>query len=122
MEAALTLVKTGLSERQNRDCGGGIWAGEVRLYRGSSAVCCASPERAYACAGMDVTLAQFMLRNIYNRLISVSEATKLGVFVTALMKDYADGVLSHAPCKLPTRGWFSGKGAPARQDRKLGAS
>ena len=61
------------------------------LYRGRSDVQCLAAESRYAIAGMDVTLAEFILRNMF-RHISVEEGIRLGVFVTALMKQYAEGV------------------------------
>jgi 20S proteasome alpha/beta subunit len=65
---------------------------DKNLYRGTSEVGCLSPEDEYACAGTDVTLAQFALRSIYNPLITVGEGINLGIFVTSLMKEYAEGV------------------------------
>jgi hypothetical protein len=65
---------------------------EIHLYRGHSSSACIAPEREYAVAGMDVTLASFTLSNTYHSLIHLEEGKNLGIFVTALMKKYADGV------------------------------
>jgi 20S proteasome alpha/beta subunit len=46
----------------------------------------------YCCTGMDTTLAYFLLHSIFRNPIGVEEATRLGVFITALMKVHADGV------------------------------
>jgi len=66
---------------------------ERLLYRGRSDNACIAREADYCLGGMDVTLAEFILRNtVRGRRITVDEAVRLGVFVTALMKEYADGV------------------------------
>lgn len=65
---------------------------ERYLYRGYSQSACVSPVKDYSVAGMDVTLASFILGNTYHVLMSVMEAKRLGIFVTALMKKYAEGV------------------------------
>jgi hypothetical protein len=65
---------------------------EFHLYRGSSDSSCLSPEKEYCCAGMDVTLAGFTLANTYHRFMPVSHGKRLGIFVTSLMKKYADRV------------------------------
>lgn len=65
---------------------------ETHLYRGSSKTGCIALEKEYCCVGMDVTLAAFVLSNSYFRFHRVSRGKRLAVFVTALMKEYADGV------------------------------
>lgn len=74
----------------------GPW--EFHLYRGSSGSGCLSPIRDYACAGMDVTLAGFTLSNIFHRWMPVEHGKQLAVFVTALMKEHADGVGGPSDC------------------------
>lgn len=65
---------------------------EWTLYRGTSDTACLSPEREYAVAGMDVTLASFVLDNMYFKMHRVDQTQRLGVFTTALMEKYAAGV------------------------------
>jgi hypothetical protein len=65
---------------------------EWTLYRGTSETACLSPEREYAVAGMDVTLASFVLDNMYFKMYRVDQTQRLGVFTTALMEKYAAGV------------------------------
>jgi 20S proteasome alpha/beta subunit len=65
---------------------------EFHLYRGFSENACLSPEKEYCCAGMDVTLAEFILANSYFRFMTVVEGVRLSVLATALMKKYAEGV------------------------------
>jgi hypothetical protein len=64
------------------------------LYRGRSDLQCLAVETDYAiCGDGDVTLAEFILRNTFRyRSISVDEGTRLGIFVTAMMKEYAGSV------------------------------
>lgn len=70
------------------------WLGlpEFHLYKGVSESACLSPEKEYAIAGMDVTLASFILENSYLYLMGMDAGTKLSVFVTSVMKKYAAGV------------------------------
>lgn len=65
---------------------------ENYVYRGRSSTQCVAVEKEFTIAGMDVTLAQFVLRNTYTRLMPIDQAVRLGIFVTSLMKEYADGV------------------------------
>jgi hypothetical protein len=65
---------------------------EYYLYKGSSETACIAPQKDYCCAGMDVTLAAFILNNTHHFLMPVEHGKRLAVFVTALMKEYADGV------------------------------
>jgi hypothetical protein len=72
----------------------GRWTvAQRRLYRGRSDNQCMARETDYCLAGMDVTLAEFIMRNTFKGgQTTVDEAMRLGVFITALMKEYADGV------------------------------
>jgi hypothetical protein len=81
------------------------------LYRGRSDVCSLAVENDYAMCGRDVTLAEFILRNLFkHRRTSVDEGIRLGIFVTAMMKEYAEGVdgptdvVTH---RLPENAWHS---------------
>lgn len=65
---------------------------EWHLYRGHSLSACLSPERDYCFAGMDVTLAGFVVANTYHRFAHVEYAERLATFSTLLMKQHADGV------------------------------
>jgi hypothetical protein len=66
---------------------------EWHLYRGDSETACLAPVPShYCCEGMDVTLAEFFLRNTLHPLTQVDEAIDVGLFVTGLMKKYATGV------------------------------
>lgn len=88
---------------------------ESYLYRGFSESACFSPVRDYAAAGMDVTLASFVLGNTYHSLMHISEAKKLGIFVTSLIKKYAEGVGGQTLVVFHSHGeshWF-------RMDQKL---
>jgi 20S proteasome alpha/beta subunit len=63
------------------------------LYRGRSDVCSLAVENDYGMCGRDVTLAEFILRNLFrHRRTSVDEGIRLGIFATAMMKEYAEGV------------------------------
>ncbi|HEV2491843.1 MAG TPA: hypothetical protein VG204_02090 [Terriglobia bacterium] len=66
--------------------------GETHLYRGSSETACLSLEKEYCCVGMDLSIAEFVLKNSHLSSYRVSRGERLAVFVTALMKEYADGV------------------------------
>ena len=65
---------------------------DIRLYRATSESCCLSPEKQYCCAGMDDSLAEMILDNTFYQFIQASEAIRLVVFLTNVMKEYADGV------------------------------
>jgi hypothetical protein len=65
---------------------------ESHLYRGDSLTACLAPVRDYWQVGMDVTLAHFLLANMRNPFGFIDEALRLGVFATAVMKQYAAGV------------------------------
>jgi hypothetical protein len=79
-----------LVKEDNKESYLGIY--ESYLYRGFSQSACFSPIRDYAVAGMDVTLASFVLGNSYGVFMRLDEAQALGIFVTSLMKKYAEGV------------------------------
>ncbi len=65
---------------------------EAQLYRGDSLTACLAPVRDYCTAGMDVTLAAFLLESMRNPFSRMDEAIRLGVFAAAVMKKYASGV------------------------------
>jgi hypothetical protein len=65
---------------------------EYHLYKGDTEQRCVWLEQTYCCAGMDDSLAEFMLRNTYSAMGRAMEVVWLGVFVTSVMKEYADGV------------------------------
>jgi 20S proteasome alpha/beta subunit len=102
-ESVLTLIHQ-YHERQPIKIVAGLWSkgiitsshvkvAERVLYRGRSDNQCLARESDYCLGGMDVTLAEFILRNTFKGgQITVDEAVRLGIFVTALMKEYADGV------------------------------
>jgi hypothetical protein len=70
-----------------------IRVAKALLYRGNSQQACLAPEPEYTLCGMDVTLAECILRNTFKSgRTSVDEAIRLGITVTALMKNYAEGV------------------------------
>jgi hypothetical protein len=46
----------------------------------------------YECVGMDTSLAKFILRNIFDPLMGVKEALRLGLLATALSKVHSSGV------------------------------
>src|SRR5205809_1882161 len=103
-EAALTLIDQDHHAGQAIQVIAGLWSKPIarsgrwtvaqrRLYRGRSDNQCIAKEAEYCLAGMDVTLAEFILRNTFKSgQTTVDEAMRLGVFITALMKEYADGV------------------------------
>jgi hypothetical protein len=81
---------------------------EAHLYRGDSLTACLAPVNDYCIAGMDVTLAAFLLRAMRNPFLRMDEALRLGVFTTAVMKEYASGVDGDTNVcihKIGTQGW-----------------
>lgn len=75
----------------------GLWCvspSEMRLYKASTENQCLSVESDYACAGLDVSLARFLLDSVFTGAsgANVMDGSHLGVFVTAIMKEKADGV------------------------------
>lgn len=65
---------------------------EFGLYRGASDIACLSLVKPYSIAGMDVSLANFLLDNMRNPFARVDETLRLGVHVTNVMKKYTSGV------------------------------
>jgi 20S proteasome alpha/beta subunit len=82
---------------------------ERLLYRGRSDNQCIARETDYCIAGMDVTLASFILRNTFrSRRTTVDQAKRLAVWVTSLMKEYAEGVggdTNVIACRTGHIGW-----------------
>jgi 20S proteasome alpha/beta subunit len=81
----LSLVAAfwGITQHQKQD---------LRLYSVKETSHCLSVEEKFACAGMDTSLGRFLLDSIYRKYLSVGEGEQLAVFVTAVMKEKADGV------------------------------
>jgi hypothetical protein len=65
---------------------------ETRLYKATSGTQCLSVESDYACAGLDVSLARFLLGSIFVSDTTVSDGLHIAAFVTSIMKEKADGV------------------------------
>ena len=65
---------------------------ETRLYLANTDNECLSVQTDYACAGMDVSLARFLLDSVYDERVTVTNAMHLGAFITCVMKEKADGV------------------------------
>lgn len=63
---------------------------ESRLYRTEGS--CLAPKDGYCVAGQDATLANFLLESIYTSTLGISEAIRIAIFVTALMKEHGYGV------------------------------
>jgi 20S proteasome alpha/beta subunit len=73
----------------------GLWShspAETRLYRAQSNTQCLSVESNYVCAGLDVSLARFLLDSVFTSDACVNDGVYLAPFVTSVMKDKADGV------------------------------
>jgi 20S proteasome alpha/beta subunit len=73
----------------------GLWGcspAETRLYRAQSHCQCVSVESDYSCAGLDVSLARFLLDSILTPTATVFDAMYIASFVTSIMKEKADGV------------------------------
>jgi 20S proteasome alpha/beta subunit len=73
----------------------GLWSNspkETRLYKAQSGTQCLSVESDYACVGLDVSLARFLLDILFRSGANVSDGTYIGAFTTCIMKDKADGV------------------------------
>lgn len=76
---------------------------QTSLYKAFSTDHCVSPQPDYCFAGMDTTLAEFIVRNTFTPFMDVEETIRLGVFVTAAMKQYASrvgGETNVYTCKL----------------------
>lgn len=88
-------------------CTIGVGEQEMFIYRGDLNSAVISPESEYCAAGMDTTLAKFLMASLYHPQMGIEEAQELGVFVTGLMCKYADGV--ERPIQvvfhIPTIGW-----------------
>lgn len=91
-EHQITVVLGLFGTPQKADANDPDPAPEYHLYRGSSSSACVALEKEYCCAGMDVTLASFVLSNTHHWMMPVEHGIRLGLFVTALMKEHADGV------------------------------
>lgn len=61
------------------------------LYKGSSGPACIAEQKEYCVAGMDCTLAVFLLDNCRNPSGCVSEAVSLAFLSTSFMNKYAEG-------------------------------
>ena len=81
LEAVITLW--GISEDGKDD---------LRLYCVSQGSHCLAVENHFACAGMDTSLARFLLDCLYRDYVTVHEGEQIAVFVVSLMKEKADGV------------------------------
>lgn len=91
-EHQITLVLALFNSPHKKENDDSPPSSEYHLYKASSDVGCVAPEKEYCCAGMDVTLASFVLANTHHWMMPVEHGIRLGLFVTALMKEYADGV------------------------------
>ena len=65
---------------------------ETRLYSIKEGSNCLGVESYFACTGMDLSLGRFLLDSIFYPEITTIEGTRLGIFVTHVMKEKADGV------------------------------
>jgi hypothetical protein len=65
---------------------------EVLLFRGDSLSAAIAPVEDFVPSGMDTTLAAFLMNSMRNPFLRVDEAIRLGVCVTLVMKEYAEGV------------------------------
>lgn len=65
---------------------------EMRLYKAQTDTECLSVQPDYACAGLDVSLARFLLDSAFIRDLTMSEGAYLASFITQVMKEKADGV------------------------------
>lgn len=74
----------------------GLWSlspTESRLYKAQSGAQCLSVESDYACVGLDVSLARFLLDSIFLPSdVGVQQGSHIAAFVIAVMKEKADGV------------------------------
>jgi hypothetical protein len=66
----------------------------TRLYRTYEGIPCLRPieHGEFTCLGMDTSLARFLLDALFDPRMPTEEAVGLGVLVTSLMKNHADGV------------------------------
>jgi 20S proteasome alpha/beta subunit len=75
----------------------GLWnkrLGDTSLYQVYGDSNCLSPVPcgSFCCTGMDDPLANMLLESCFDSLMNVTEAARLGVFVTSIMAERADGV------------------------------
>jgi 20S proteasome alpha/beta subunit len=74
----------------------GLWnkePSEARLYKAHGNAQCLSVESDYACAGMDISLARFLLDCVFaSSDANVFDGSHVAALVTSVMKDKADGV------------------------------
>lgn len=78
--------------RKGRSDGTQIIRGEHGLLRGDRGGCVTPVQGDFACAGMDITLANFILETLHDFFMPLEEVIRLAFFVTALMKRHAVGV------------------------------
>lgn len=66
----------------------------TRLYRTYEGIPCLRPieHGEFACLGMDTSLARFLLDALFDPGMPTDEAVGLGILITSLMKNHADGV------------------------------
>ena len=91
----------------------GLWGpNETNMYRSYRDSHCLSvcPPLGFICAGMDLSLPDVVLDSIFDNLMGVEEAARLGIFVTAIMKERVDG------CGGPTRVQLYKKGSTVWRD------
>lgn len=94
IEATMTYMR-GEYPGESLDVVLGLWGNtppETRLYRSQSNIQCLSIEAHYVCAGLDVSLARFLLDSIFSDDVTVGDGLHLATFVTSVMKEKADGV------------------------------
>jgi hypothetical protein len=65
---------------------------ETRLYSVKETSTCLAVEDRFACAGMDTSLARFLLDSISTDSDCMMDGVHLAAFVTSVMKEKADGV------------------------------
>jgi 20S proteasome alpha/beta subunit len=65
---------------------------ETRLYKAQTDTECLSVHSDYVCAGLDVSLARFLLDSVFDDRATVSDGAYLATFISCAMKEKADGV------------------------------
>jgi 20S proteasome alpha/beta subunit len=65
---------------------------DVRLYLADTNNECLSVHSDYACAGMDVSLARFLLDSVFDNRVNVRDGMYLAAFITHVMKQKAASV------------------------------
>jgi hypothetical protein len=75
---------------------------ETRLYKAETGAQCLAVHSDYACAGMDVSLARFILDSIFTGPddVTVNDGMYLAAFVINIMKEKADGVGGPAQLRI----------------------